>query len=139
MVSSFLPKVTFIYLSGTLGSACWWYRIQLPKVHYALCGGSVVGLAEADIIHVARLGAATHLDTLKKLKDDGKKIIYDLDDDFWSLRSDVYDKAVPGYVDIVNNTASLCDAAIVTNQSLADQVTAMTGKPVYIVPNFLCT
>ena len=139
MINPFLPRVAFTQADDMVGSACWWYRTHLPSTYYKIQGGSVVDPGSADIIHVARMGARSRFDILRKLKAQGKKIVYDLDDDFWSLSYDVCKNAIPGYLNTVNETAALCDAVIVTTQSLADAVIKATGKSVYVAPNFLCT
>jgi hypothetical protein len=136
MANPFLPKVAFTQAPSMVGGACWWYRTHLPKMYY---GGSAVDLGRADIIHVARMGAVSHFDTLGKLKSQGRKIIYEIDDDFWSIQFDLCKDSISGYVEVVNKTSALCDAMIVTTQSLADQAARMTNKPVYIAPNYLCT
>lgn len=136
MVNPFLPKVSFIQADDMVGSACWWYRTHLPRAYY---NGLAVDPDRANIIHVARMGARSRFDALKKLKAQGKKVVYEVDDDFWSIQFDVCKSAISGYVDTVNETSALCDAMIVTTQPLAEQARKMTGKPVYVAPNFLCT
>ncbi len=42
-----------------------------------------------------------------------------------------------GYISRAGYALSLCDACITTNHYLGEQITKLTGKPAYIVPNFM--
>jgi len=142
MANPFFPKVSFTH-PGFPGvepkGACWWYRTELPRRYLESRGWPITSsLDQAKIVHVARSCSKPYLEVVRKLKEDGKKVVYETDDNYWaSVMLGV--KETPGYLEVINNTIALCDAVIVTTRPLADVVTKVTGKPAYVAPNFLCT
>ncbi len=143
MVNPFLPKVAFTH-PGFPGvepkGACWWYRTELPRRYLESKGWPIASsLDQARIVHVARSCSKPYLEVIRRLKDDGKKVVYETDDDYWSPPPVATKKDQAEYLEIINETISYCDAVIVTTQPLANTVLEVTGKPTYVAPNFLCT
>jgi len=142
MVNPFLPKVNFTHpgFPGVVSKgACWWYRTELPKRYLESKGWPITGsMDQARIIHIARASSKPFLGVVRQLKVDGKKVVYETDDNYWaSVMLGI--KETPEYLDTINRTIGLCDAVIVTTKPLADVVTRVIGKPAYVAPNFLCT
>lgn len=81
----------------------------------------------------------------------GKSVLYDVDDLVFDadlthmiLGTLAQDFTHPGvwdhwfaYISRIGTALRLCDAAITTNPYLAGRITAFTGKPAFIVPNYM--
>jgi hypothetical protein len=92
----------------------------------------------ADIVHIARVRSQEAIDLVKQLKSQGKKVVYDIDDDYWV--NDLQDTRLgtdSNRKNLLGQIIELSDAVIVTTKPLADVVKENTGKSAYVVPNFL--
>lgn len=142
MANPFFPKVNFTHPGFPQvepKGACWWYRTELPRRYLEGKDWPLVDkLDQAKIVHVARSCSKSYLEVVRRLKADGKKVVYETDDNYWaSVMLGI--KEAPDYLETINRTIALCDAVIVTTQPLAAVVTEVTGKPACVAPNFLCT
>jgi len=75
---------------------------------------------------------------VRQLKSQGKKVVYDIDDNYWV--NDLQDTKLgtdSNRKSLLNQIIGLSDAVIVTTKPLADVVKENTGKLAHIVPNFL--
>ncbi len=141
MVNPYLPKVAFTFQDVAKAGPCWWYRTELPRRYLEARGWQVSNNSPmaADIVHVARSRSTSYVDVIRAMKDAGKKVIYEVDDDYWLSNNLATTRGNwPSYVNTINRTIDLCDAVIVTTQPLASTVSEVTGKPTYVAPNFLC-
>lgn len=106
----------------------------------------------ADIIVFCRTRYTDKIDqaiTLAKCK--GKRVFFDVDDyifdtSFTHLILNTLDQDLNhpnvwdfwfAYMSRIGETLRRCDAAITTNQYLADRISAFTKLPVHVIPNFL--
>jgi hypothetical protein len=142
MANPLFPKVAFTHPGFPQvepKGACWWYRTELPRRYLEVNDWPLVGSMDlAKIVHVARSCSKSYIEVVRRLKADGKKVVYETDDNYWaSVMLGI--KETPDYLDTINKTIALCDAVIVTTQPLADVVKEVTGKEAYVAPNFLCT
>ena len=140
MVSSFLPKVSFTYPLASHNSGCWWYRQELPRKYLQSRGWTAFDNRpeDADIVHIARVRSQEAIDMVRQLKNHGKKVVYDIDDDYWV--NDLQDTKAGTYPNrqaLLSKIIGLADAVIVTTEPLAKVVKENTGKTSCVIPNFL--
>jgi len=140
MINPFLPKVSFTYPPASYNSGCWWYRQELPRRYLRSSGWSAFDnrSEDADIVHIARVRNQEAINMVRQLKSQGKKVVYDIDDNYWV--NDLQDTKLgtdSNRKSLLNQIIGLSDAVIVTTKPLADVVKENTGKLAHIVPNFL--
>lgn len=109
-------------------------------------------LSSCNIIVICRTrysDSINQLITIAKLK--GLRVFFDIDDlifnpSYVHLILHVLDQNLKdpqmwnhwfAYSSRLGETLRLCDAAITTNQYLANQMQVLTSKPVYVIPNFM--
>ena len=106
----------------------------------------------ADTIVLCRMRyEATVSRSIALARSMGKTILYDVDDLVFDtdlthliLGTLAQDFAHPGvwdhwfaYISRIGTTLRMCDAAITTNPQLAKKISDFTGKPAFIVPNYM--
>jgi glycosyltransferase involved in cell wall biosynthesis len=106
----------------------------------------------ADVIVLCRMRYdATISHIVGRARAAGKPVFYDVDDLVFDtdlthliLGTLAQDFKHPGvwdhwfaYISRIGTTLRLCDAAITTNPHLAERITAYSGKPAFVVPNFM--
>ena len=106
----------------------------------------------ADTIVLCRMRyEATVSRTIALARSMGKTILYDVDDLVFDtdlthliLGTLAQDFEHPGvwdhwfaYISRIGTTLRMCDAAITTNPHLAKRISDFTGKPAFVVPNFM--
>jgi glycosyltransferase involved in cell wall biosynthesis len=111
---------------------------------------AIADLADTVIICRSRYGAAvSHL--IAKCRARGRRVLFDVDDLVFdpaytrllvnTLGLDTYDDRVWdewfAMTSRLGATLRLCDGAITTNGFLAERITAFSGLPAAVVPNFL--
>ncbi len=138
-------KPQIAWMAGGL-DACAMYRQFLPHLHlsnsvflFHLYGLEPDKFAHCQIAMVQRLASVQNLEAIKLFRRMGMKVIYDLDDDMWSVP--VYNPAfkkmkawLPGF----NICASKADLITVSSQHLRVAVREELGKqcpPVEVIEN----
>ncbi|MDY0197623.1 MAG: glycosyltransferase [Tenuifilaceae bacterium] len=102
-------------------SGCYFYRTKTPADF--LCAQSHIGfnrsdpyIKEADVIFIQRVAADGITDWIKDMQSQGKKIVYDIDDNLWELS--VTNPASKFYTSSrlkeIKNIIRLCDAVVVS-------------------------
>lgn len=106
----------------------------------------------ADVIVLCRMRyEATVAHILSRARAMGKRVLYDVDDLVFDvelthmiLGTLAQDFKHPGvwdhwfaYISRIGTTLRMCDAGITTNPHLAARITAFSGKPAFVVPNFM--
>lgn len=141
----------FNHISDT--TACTYYRTILPARHLtealAATGTEVVTTAKLaapddpyDAYYFKRIVAPVAYPAIRKLKDRGAIIIWDLDDDFWNIPewSQCHRPVVQGgFLEWLNIYLKMADVITCTNATLASRVVAETDAtaPIFIVPNLI--
>lgn len=133
------------YLPAWL-DGCALYRMWLPHLHTP--GSKFVfspqrirldEFADANICVVQRQCTQPNYEALKMIKNSGSKIIYDLDDDLWSLpASNPAKDAFVRMRDGFGICAEVCDAVTVSTKILASAVRTALPKlklPIFVVRN----
>ncbi len=146
------PKTLFVHCSRQLGG-CEAYRMWLPceelyrrgflagymPIWQAQRWAAQATLAgqrgpEEYEVFVLPRGALINLPGLKRLKLLGKKLVFEVDDDFTNRhRQVIQDPAL--YTNIWDFARETCDAVTVSTPYLAQLMRRETGKPVHVLPN----
>jgi glycosyltransferase involved in cell wall biosynthesis len=127
--------------------ACCWYRMFQPSLHWERSRfvfhpvkTPVADVADADIVVVQRQCTEGNMQAMQQMKNMGLKIIYDLDDDLWSIPAtspakQQFDPIMHGF----GRCIRLCDALTVSTEPLRTAVhTALPetkDKKIFVVPN----
>ena len=140
-------KVGFVAADNG-GSA--FYRVIQPHMicknlydatYYANAGRGTSNeqMTESDIVLIQRQEHATALKGMQDLKNKGKLVITDIDDNLWAIPRDVIDlktfwtkERLKGF----EQTLEICDAVTTTTPLLAKNVSKF-NKNVHIVPNLV--
>jgi len=100
----------------------------------------VAELADADIVVVQRQCSEGNMMALKQMKDMGLKVIYDLDDDLWSIPGTspakrIFEPVKEGF----GRCMEVCEAVTVSTEPLRTavrtQVPAARKKEIFVIPN----
>lgn len=128
------------------GDACFWYRNKIPLDALAEKGwstsnlnmGEMMDLSNVDMVQFSRVYINSFEEFLYYLKDNGKKIWYDVDD-----AVDLVTKFNPFAVENRRHMAAYyfmlneADVITTTNENLAAHLRTMTPKPIHVFPNFI--
>ena len=112
--------------------------------------GEIIDAADAIVICRCRC-IGSLLSLIVRAQRKGKRVLFDVDDlvinvDYIplimnTLNADVRDPSVMdwwyAYVGRMEATLKLCDGGITTNRHLADMIEAVSGKPCWVIPNFM--
>ncbi len=116
--------------------ACALYRLFLPHLRtpgslflYNMQGIEFDRIAHCQVVVVQRLYSKRNMDALMVFKKSGMKIVYDLDDDMWSVPSyNPMHKALRSVLPGFNTCASVCDLITVSTQHLLVMVKKELGR-----------
>jgi len=139
-----LPTVAFVpaWLDG-----CALYRLFMPSLHYAQSRfifhpvrTPVSELGDADVVVVQRQCSSGNMHALHQMKQMNLKVIYDLDDDLWSIPGSSPAKRIFSQVlDGFGQCMEICDAVTVSSEPLRTavhlNVPAARKKPIFVIPN----
>lgn len=153
------------YLYDTLDSGTFRYRVYnmiqaleaRPEISATYFTGDELepllqALPRIDVLVVGRYRYTHDLNQLiSKARDYGKRVFFDVDDlifdlDYLHLIVTTLDQDVtyPGLWDTwfamigrLGATLKLCEAAITTNEYLAERIRQFSPKPVFVIPNFM--
>jgi glycosyltransferase involved in cell wall biosynthesis len=107
---------------------------------------------EADVIVICRARYNQHINQMiTRAKAQGKRVIFDVDDlvfntDYAHLILRTLDQNIDasetwdhwfGWIGRIGATLRMCDAAIATNDFLANRLAEYSGLPTSVIPNFL--
>ena len=139
----FLLETNSYWMSGI-----WWHRCKTPaealkkrghEVRYVPIAQDNTQLVEwAD---VAIFGRTYHqslkpLELLRQFKKAGKRVIYDIDDDIWTISKDNLAVMIGNaFKDQYEGMIKEADACITPSKVLAKKLKRLTKKPIYICPN----
>lgn len=128
----------FYYLDGNRGWRCGWAHFSHlveesmrshPSVYWERNFRDAYDVFVFPRFYVPNTPARDQvLNVIALLRDYGKLVIYEVDDDY----TNEYRQVVDG--DAIT-PASLCDAITVTTPMLAERMTRLTGRPAYVLPN----
>src|SRR5215468_3802734 len=123
------------------------YRLFLPHLHtphsrfcFSKSATPVKDLADADIVVVQRQCSQANIIALKNLHDMGIKLVYDLDDDLWSIPGSspakkIFEPVKSGF----GKCMEFCDAVTVSTERLKTAVkTSVKEIPeedINVIPN----
>jgi len=142
---SFLLETPTAFLSGI-----WWHRIEQPMRSLSKRGHAVAQTVIAkklseeelnfpDVVIFGRTypPAYNPLGLMKEFKRRGKRVLYDMDDDFWQVAKDNPSVLVSNaFKDQYESMIKEADAVITPSRVLAKKFKKLVrGKPVYICPN----
>ena len=138
-------KILSTFLPAAL-DACALYRMFLPHLNipysqFVFRPGpqQLDDFAETDVIVVQRQATANNYVALQRLKEMGYKLVYDLDDNLWSIP--YYNPARNQFNEMrmgIAECIKLCDIVTVSTQGLCTAVKTELGylkKDVMVVPN----
>ena len=129
-------------------SGCWLYRCRIPateikkgddKVQLLSVGEKIPKewMEFPDVVVYARSYTSDPLPTLKEYKKMGKKIVYEIDDDTWTVNPDNPSKNVAQKQNKqIESMAKEADVVITTNDVLKKKLKKF-NKNVVVVPNAL--
>lgn len=131
-------------------SGIWFHRNHLPSiglqsrghgVKFMSVGGTtpqeLLGYPDTVIFGRTYHPDAKTVDLMREYKNLGKRIIYDLDDDFWSVNPDNPSNLVSNaYKDQYEDFIRECDAVVTPSEVLMAKVHKLVpGKKVFLCPN----
>lgn len=131
-------------------SGIWFHRNHLPSIGLQARGHgvkfmSVGGITPKDLLEypdTVIFGRTYHpgsnpLELLREWKNMGKRVLYDIDDDFWSVNPDNPSSLVSNaYKDQYEDFIRECDAVITPSEVLKTKIQKLVkGKKVFICPN----
>lgn len=123
-------------------SGCWYYRLEIPRRELLKNGLSVYENepAKADIQVFSRVQTPGCIKLIKRLKQDNKKIVCDLDDFTWAIdsRNPYSSDVTPSLLQYMDEAVGLADLVTVTTRNLKVAVKKrFPGKKIEILPNFV--
>jgi glycosyltransferase involved in cell wall biosynthesis len=143
-MSDIIKNTSMFFTSGD-NSGCFLYRTKYPAemLNKAFYAGFPVGHEETKRCKVIQLQRATNeyfIETIPKAQAEGKKIIYDIDDNLFEIPS--YNPAFRPYnkkvLDVTKTIIKLCDAVTVSTEPLKEYFLHNNiAKNIYVIPNFL--
>lgn len=126
------------------GDACFWYRNKIPLDALAKKGhktsnlniGDMMDLSNVDMIQFSRVYVNDFEEFLYYLKDQGKKIWYDIDDAV-DLVTDFNPYCLENrrHMSAFYFMLNMADVVTTTNENLRDHLAKMTPKPIHVFPN----
>ncbi len=140
-----MPKVFF--MQGDAGSGSTWYRMVLPAMglnwlgHATAVSGNPKNLwCSADTVVGARVAGVGSVETWQRFKDAGKRLIIDLDDDYFHLSDQYHGAGRREWEDhlprLIQNMG-ISDVITVASEALVEVVREYTDTPVVHIPNAL--
>ncbi len=139
-----MEKIVFV---AERYDACSWYRAHVPGVELRKLGYDVsLVLArdwaltdQSDALVFERTSGREALEDLKRYKEAGKRVVYDIDDNVWNLNP--ANPAFPYFEreSIRRNIAEslrLADVVTVTTPELAE-IVAKYNRSILVIPNYL--
>ncbi len=123
-------------------SGCWYYRLEVPRRELLKKGLPVYENepSKADIQVFSRAQTPGCIKLIKRLKQDGKKIVCDLDDLIWAIdpRNPYSEDVTPSLLQYIDEAVGLSDLVTVTTRNLKSAVKRrFPGKKIEILPNFV--
>lgn len=138
-----------LYVSDTplgFNNGCWFYRCKLParalkakghQVKYIACGADIPDqwINWPDVVVFSRTYPRDPLIHLRAFKRAGKRVVYELDDDLWSVNPDnpsygIREDKQRQY----EHFMAEADAVTTTNKYLANKIKKF-NKNVFVIPN----
>lgn len=130
-------------------SGIWFHRNETPATSLSLRGHAVrqipleeLNKTDLEWTDVAIFGRTYHpnlqpIEALRAFKAKGKRVLYDMDDDFWQVAESNPSALVSNaFKDQYETFTHECDAAITPSKVLAKKFQRLVkGKPVFICPN----
>ena len=131
-------------------SGIWFHRNQMPSeglqarghgVKFMSMGGStpqeLIDYPDTVIFGRTYHPDSNPLSVLRQFKAAGKRIVYDMDDDFWSVNPDNPSVLVSNaYKDQYEDFIRECDAVLTTTDVLKKKIQKLVpGKDIYLFPN----
>jgi glycosyltransferase involved in cell wall biosynthesis len=123
-----------------------WYRCHTPGMALKRAGYEVLltdqpsdkDIELSDVLVLERLWQPALVDAVKQIRSNGTFVVFDLDDDYWSIPalnpvSEIWDtQRLRGLTDVMRS----CDLVTVPTKALADQVRKFVDR-VRVLPNML--
>jgi glycosyltransferase involved in cell wall biosynthesis len=156
------PRVAYVY--DAPDNSTFRYRVYnmlqaleaRPEIGASFFTGAELELVagiidDLDVLVVVRFRYSQGLNHLITLaRERGKRVLFDTDDlvydvDYTHLILNTLDQALEpptwdswfAYIGRMGATLKLCDEAITTNPFLAERISAFSGKPAHVIPNFM--
>lgn len=138
-------KNTKMFLTSGDNNGCFAYRTKYPaemlgKEYSAGYPVDDKRIKDSDVIQIQRATSEYFIDAIPSMQKEGKKFIYDIDDNLWEIPS--YNPAYRPYnrhmLNITKQIIGLCDVVTVSTEPLKKYfIDKGFNDNIFVIPNFM--